>query len=387
MTPLTALTDAQTAQIPAHVARYRALGARCGPSDRAACEAGLRGCYAAAGLPVATLRIVHVDSPYVWILASLLAEELLVVPPADRRTGRHALTAPELRDTLMALRPEASRPLAEAIVTAALQAVGRTIWLAPVPLAPLVRRAMTRTEWPYTGGQFWMAWHAYITFFLDVCHVAIDPALQAHYRAYAAWHQHSSRTWLHRDFALVAGHPQTLTCDAQGRLHHATRQALAWADGWGLWMWHGVRVTEQIVCAPESLTATQIAGEPNAQVQAVMIERVGIERLCQLFQAQTLDALTLTIGGIAHPYELLTCTVTDTTFTALKMRNPSVGIYHVEVVEGRPRTVDEALHLRKPAWMRAIPVAADGFAWHQQGDVYIVPDGAARLQRYPSTLT
>ena len=52
----------------------------------------------------------------------------------------------------------------------------------------------------------------------------------------------------------------------------------SWSDGWALFYIHGVRVTRQIVEAPETLTVKQIQDEPNAEVRRVMVERFGHER-------------------------------------------------------------------------------------------------------------
>jgi hypothetical protein len=174
--------------------------------------------------------------------------------------------------------------------------------------------------------------------------------------------------------------------DARHQLHCATGPAIT-SDIEPFWYWHGVLVTEQIVLHPDTLTAEDIASEANAQVRQVMVARLGIERVCQLFKAKTIHQKTLTINAIQHPYEVIEAQVGVVTFRALKMVNPSVGVYHVEPLMGMPNTVDEALHARKPAWMQRIPVSTDGLKWYQQGDVYIVPDGASSLQPYPEILT
>ena len=139
--------------------------------------------------------------------------------------------------------------------------------------------------------------------------------------------------------------------------------------------------------SPESLTPEQIATESNAQVRQVMVERVGIERVCAIIGAKTLDTKTIRIGDQLHPYELLDLVVGTVRARYLKMVNPSMGVYHLEPVQEMPTTVEQALHLRKPNWMRKIPVSQSGLACYQQGDVYIVPGGATSLQRYPSILT
>ena len=68
-------------------------------------------------------------------------------------------------------------------------------------------------------------------------------------------------------------------------MHCETGPAIAW-PGWALWMWHGVRVTEQIVMHPETITAEQIKAETNAEVRRVMMQRYGAERFMTTVDAK-----------------------------------------------------------------------------------------------------
>jgi hypothetical protein len=100
-----------------------------------------------------------------------------------------------------------------------------------------------------------------------------------------------------------------------------------------------MRVTEQIILRPDTLTPAQIAQERNAQVRQVMVERVGIERVCQMFKAKSINTqgdyalLLLDLGdGRKRPY--------------LKMKNPSVGCFHIEGVHPTCTTVQQAINWR-----------------------------------------
>jgi hypothetical protein len=129
----------------------------------------------------------------------------------------------------------------------------------------------------------------------------------------------------------------------RGQLHSHDGMAIEYPDGWGMWAWNGVRVTEQIIMRPESLTPEQIAKESNAQVRQVMVERIGIERVCQMFQAQCIDRVT---GD--YPYELLLLDLGDGRKRPyLKMLNPSMpGIFHIEGVHPDCKTVQQSLNWR-----------------------------------------
>jgi len=173
--------------------------------------------------------------------------------------------------------------------------------------------------------------------------------------------------------------PAVQRVDSRGRLHAADGPAMQMRDGWQIWAWHNVRVTEQIVMAPETLTPEQIAKETNAQVRQVMVERIGIERICQMFKAKSVDQqgdyalLMLDLGdGRKRPY--------------LKMRNPSIGVWHVEGVDPRVRTVQEALNFRNGLTPDQVD-EINGADWYQQGDVILRPQGHATYKSQPIILT
>ena len=64
--------------------------------------------------------------------------------------------------------------------------------------------------------------------------------------------------------------------------------AIRYRDGWGLYAWHGVRVPERVILAPESLTKEDWSAEHNAEVRRVMQERLGAERFIALLGATEL---------------------------------------------------------------------------------------------------
>jgi hypothetical protein len=85
----------------------------------------------------------------------------------------------------------------------------------------------------------------------------------------------------HKDFAMVCNHPAELHLDDQGRLHSEAGAAISWNDGWGLHVWHGVRVPAKVIEQPDQLTADEILGEQNVEVRRAMIEKAGPERLLE----------------------------------------------------------------------------------------------------------
>ena len=54
--------------------------------------------------------------------------------------------------------------------------------------------------------------------------------------------------------------------------------------------WRGVPVESRVVFAPETISASEVLGEPNAEKRRVLLERMGYERFLVEANAQTLDS-------------------------------------------------------------------------------------------------
>ncbi|GEM_PF-3455684 len=85
---------------------------------------------------------------------------------------------------------------------------------------------------------------------------------------------------------VISERPLVVRLDNEGRLHAEDGPALAWADGFALWVFHGVNVPEHVACDPSRITIAGIDAEPNAEVRRVMIERFGVERLLREGEAE-----------------------------------------------------------------------------------------------------
>jgi len=91
--------------------------------------------------------------------------------------------------------------------------------------------------------------------------------------AYADLVESAGYAWLNKDFAFICERPTQLHRNAAGQLHCNDGLAIAWPDGWGMWMLGGVRVDEQIVMTPQTQTLQQIREEGNEEVKRLRIER------------------------------------------------------------------------------------------------------------------
>lgn len=237
------LTEEQRARMPEWRDRWIAIGLRTGVSNRERFEAAIPVCYRAAGLEPPT-RIVWTTSPLALALAA----------------------------------PTASLILAQRLSAAVRDAVGDAV---DGSVGSAVDGVISQSWWRIIGGQFWVGWWygpASVSFYTDVCGLELSPDMMERARAYRETCESACWWWPHREFVMVCERPMWIDRDERGRLHSPTRAAICWPDGWGLHMWHGVRVPAHVIEAPASITVAEIEAEQNAEVRRVMIERYGAAR-------------------------------------------------------------------------------------------------------------
>jgi hypothetical protein len=80
----------------------------------------------------------------------------------------------------------------------------------------------------------------------------------------------------YKNMAILQHRHCELHLDDLGRLHHNSRAACLYRDGFGVYAWHGIRVPEWIITNPKSITPELITNEGNAEIKRVMLERYGV---------------------------------------------------------------------------------------------------------------
>ena len=120
-----------------------------------------------------------------------------------------------------------------------------------------------------------------------------DAAQAARFRAFIDARLAIARSagpwWVHGSSVIMTERPIELHVDAAGRLHAPDRPALAYGDGTTTFAWHGVRVPEELILDPSSITIPGIDAQDNTEIRRVMIERFGIERFVREGGAQLVD--------------------------------------------------------------------------------------------------
>jgi hypothetical protein len=125
------------------------------------------------------------------------------------------------------------------------------------------------------------------------------------------------------------------------QLHSDRGPAVSWPEGGQQYYFlNDVHVPREIVETPaRELDARLMLREQNAQVRREIVRKIGIEQICQALGAECIDR--------QGDYELLLLDLQDGRMRPyLKMKNPSVGVYHIEGVAPECRTVAEALAWR-----------------------------------------
>jgi len=124
-------------------------------------------------------------------------------------------------------------------------------------------------------------------------------------------------------------------------LHMDGGPALEYADGTRCWGLNGVGVPQELAeTKAEELECKKWIQEQNAEVRREFVRKVGVERLMVKLGSKRLDK--------KEDYELHEIDLGGRTgaWPALKMLNPSIGIWHVEWVDKACKTVREALTWR-----------------------------------------
>jgi len=84
-------------------------------------------------------------------------------------------------------------------------------------------------------------------------------------------------TWMTESMATIIHRPIRISLDDQGCLHSGIERAIEYPDGWGLYIWHGQSVPENIILQPNALTVDSALKEHHPGIRRAMIDRIGLE--------------------------------------------------------------------------------------------------------------
>jgi len=188
--------------------------------------------------------------------------------------------------------------------------------------------------YPYLGGQFDSAYFS----FYDFC----NKVLKINFQCQEKWNCYLRTSdvgliYPFKEFCVISEKPTEIKMK-NGVLHNESGAAIQYADDFSIYCLNGIKVSKEIVETPaEKLDPYLIVKEKNVEIRREIVRKIGIERICQKLNAKCIEK--------KDEYELLLLDLGDNRKRPyLKMRNPSIGTYHIEGVPPQIKTLEEALN-------------------------------------------
>lgn len=184
----------------------------------------------------------------------------------------------------------------------------------------------------------------WVNFYLFIIRVLKVKPKKDDYRKLCLWENISKSCfwwWPFENVCIISDRPEEIHWNDQKVLHNANGPSVRFRDGWELYMLNGVKMTKEDVMTPANqLNAQEILKRQNVDQRRELIRKVGIESMLNELKTKVIDTF--------QNYQLLTIELSDQVKDAkfLKMKNPSIGIWHVEGVARECNTVQEALNWR-----------------------------------------
>jgi hypothetical protein len=189
--------------------------------------------------------------------------------------------------------------------------------------------------WPYLDGQFSAGYFAWVTFMKEVMDQKLPEGTEEYLATIGLGPIYPLDT-----LCVVCQTPLAFHRNRNG-LHKDGGPAIEYRDGLKIWALNGVRVEKWLAETPaEQLDPQEFAKITNVEIRREFIRKVGIERLVEKLGAEVVDT--------QDNYELLLVNLGGETgkWPYLKMKNPSIGVYHLEAVDKDIKTVKKALEWR-----------------------------------------
>ena len=198
-----------------------------------------------------------------------------------------------------------------------------------------VRSQVRSFVYPYLSGQFDSSYFAFYDFCNNV--LGIKFKQQKNWDCYLKLSD-CSIIYPFKEFVVISEKPTQINMKNM-LLHNETGASIEYADGFSVYSLNGVRVPKEIVMtSAEKLDPKLILKEQNAEVRREIVRKIGVERVCKSLNAKVIDR--------QDNYELLNLDLGDRFRPYLKMKNPSIGVYHIEGVHPDCDTVEKALNWR-----------------------------------------
>jgi len=196
--------------------------------------------------------------------------------------------------------------------------------------------------WPYLDGHYWASYISWIKFYefigitFTTDYSIIEESLQF------------GNIYPLNNFCVISEKPTEIHKNQFG-LHKDMAPAVKYADDTKIWALNGVVVPEWLVTTKGTkIDCNEFPKIQNAEVRREFIRKVGVERLCMELKTKVIDK--------KGDYELHQINLGGTTgvWPYLKMLNPSIGIWHMEAVDKKCTTVEQALNWRNDSELQPV---------------------------------
>ena len=273
---ITTMTDEQWAELPRYREEWYRIGSATGPTYRPIVQETLGKLYGAIGYK--TPVFLHLSSPPMALLCFGFLQLLRDQLRGQLRDQLRGQLGDQLRGQL---RDQLRGQLYDQLRGQLYDQLGGQLY---DQLRGQLYDQLYRNFW----GQHEAWWIAFLLWGQQIG-AHYTPVLREQLDWWATLARACGWWWPYAHVCLVSERPSVVHTDAQYRLHCEDGPAMAFTDGYGLWAWHGVRISQAIIEAPETLTVERIHAERNAERRRIMIERWGWERYLDVVNAALRD--------------------------------------------------------------------------------------------------
>ena len=176
---------------------------------------------------------------------------------------------------------------------------------------------------------YWVAWAK----FVEWIGVKLTPQSHKRLNIMQRIGEQCEWWWPYENIVVASERPLSVHFDQQRRLHGENGPAVAYADGYALYSWHGVRVPARWIEQRDTLNPREVIKTQNVEQRAAGAAIVGWPKMLSVLKSRVVDdsgnddigqLIELTLPGLREPGRFL------------KAVCPRNGI----IVEGIPRVSD-----------------------------------------------
>jgi hypothetical protein len=150
----------------------------------------------------------------------------------------------------------------------------------------------------FFSGQHDAAWCGWVNYYDEVLGIDFKEEDRRRFTLFQEVAQSCNWWWPFENICVVSDRPKLVKMQ-NGVIHNEEGPAIEFRDGFKIWGLEGVRVTEKIVMAPETITPEEIQKETNAEIQRIMITRYGAGKYLTETKSKIVDMDNLSLEGSA----------------------------------------------------------------------------------------